>query len=289
MKKVLIVGEHSYVGCSFYQYAKDKFEIKLVSSRDGAWEKEDFHGYDSLLHCAGIAHISQKKSMRDQYFSVNRDLAFEVAKKAKAEGVCQFILLSSIIVYGSEKEIGKTYMIDQNTKAHPANFYGESKLQAEREITALEGDGFFSCIIRSPMVYGYGCKGNFPKLLKYANTLPFFPDIQNDRSMIHIENLCEFLSLAVNQQKRGLYLPQNSEYISTKRIFSEAAKIYGKKMSFIRCCNPLLRLLSRRISYINKVFGNKTYQHDIDEKEYNIVSFEESIKFSLMGGSTCDF
>jgi len=289
MKRVLIVGDHSYIGRSFFEYAKDRFEIKRVSSRDGAWKDEDFRGYDSLLHCAGIAHVSRKKTMRDLYFAVNRDLAAQVAKKAKAEGVRQFIFLSSMIVYGRDKQIGKTFAIDQSTQAHPADFYGESKLQAEQEIIALEEDHFFPCIIRSPMVYGRGCKGNFPKLLKCAKTLPVFPDLENDRSMIYIENLCEFLALAIEREKRGLYLPQNSEYVSTKGILSEAAKVCGKKISFIRCFNPLLRLFSGRISYINKVFGNKTYRHDTAEKEYNVVSFGQSIEQSLLGGSACDF
>src|SRR5699024_8837132 len=95
-----------------------------------------------VLHVAGIAHVSTDESMKDLYYEVNRDLTIELAQVAKQAGVQQFIFLSSIIIYGDSKE-GKV-VIDKYTKPNPNNFYGQSKLEAEKGIIPLESDDFKS-------------------------------------------------------------------------------------------------------------------------------------------------
>ena len=140
----------------------------------------------------------------DLYYRVNRDLAIEVAKKAKAEGVKQFVFMSSIIVYGDSSSNRR--VITRETVPTPSNDYGRSKLQAEQGITPLESDSFKVVILRSPMVYGKGSKGNYSKLAKLAKKLSIFPDIDNERSMIHIDNLCEFVRLMIDNVDRVLRL-----------------------------------------------------------------------------------
>ena len=105
---------------------------------------------------AGIAHIKETKENAELYYKVNRDLAIETAKKAKAQGVKQFVFLSTMSVYGME-----TGVITKETIPHPKNNYGKSKLQAEEKILSLSDEDFKVCIIRPPMVYGEGCKGNY--------------------------------------------------------------------------------------------------------------------------------
>lgn len=84
------------------------------------------------------------------------------------------------------------------------------------------------------MVYGPNCKGNFPKLKKLAQISPIFPDIENQRSMIYIDNLCEFFKQTIDQELSGVYYPQNKEYISTKEIIRILAEQQGKKMHFVK-------------------------------------------------------
>lgn len=127
--------------------------------------------------------------MEELYYKVNRDLTIDVAKKAKREGVKQFIFMSSIIVYGDSSHINKKRVINQNTIPIPSNFYGRSKLQAEQGITPLMDDKFKVVILRPPMIFGKGAKGNYPKLSKMACKLPLFPDVNNERSMLYIDNL----------------------------------------------------------------------------------------------------
>ena len=118
----------------------------------------------------------------------------DTARKAKEDGVSQFIFMSSIIVYGNEGQKG---IINQNTKENPADFYGRSKLMAEEGLKVLEDENFKVAVIRPPMIYGKDSKGNYPRLSKMAKKLPFFPYVANQRSMLHIDNLCELIYLII--------------------------------------------------------------------------------------------
>src|SRR5699024_7107423 len=102
MKKILITGKNSYIGTSFEKWVADepeKYQIHSISLRDESWKQHDFSQYDTVFHVAGIAHVSADPKLEEKYYQVNRDLAIETAKKAKQEGVKQFIFMSSIIVY----------------------------------------------------------------------------------------------------------------------------------------------------------------------------------------------
>ena len=267
MKKVLIIGTNSYIGKSFAAFAvnKDDFEITTVSSRDEAWLNADFAQYDSVLHCAGIAHIKQKSGMKSLYYEINCDLAVRVAKKAASDGVRQFIFLSSVAAIHHDD----------------GDLYGASKLKAEQELKKLADgeDGSESemklCIVRPPMVYGIGCKGNFPKLVKLARIFPIFPNYPNRRSMIYIDNLCEFLYRLIESKASGSFLPQNKEYVST----TELVKVINKRIITTKLFNPLIRRLAKkRGSIFEKLFGDLLCEYAGDESEYNIVEFDESVR-----------
>ena len=275
MKNVLIIGASSYIGKSFLQYACNKFNIQAISVRDNRWKEFDFSSYDTVLYCAGIAHVPQRKDMRKLYFDVNCNLTAQVAIHAKEAGVKQFIFLSSMSVYGNgQREISPETIPLTKTD----DFYGTSKLAAEEKLAALESNNFGICILRPPMVYGYGCKGNFPRLVRLAKRAPFFPDIQNKRSMIYINNLCEFICQTIIENKSGIFLPQNLEYVNTTQLVLLIAKNNGRKIHTTKLFNPLIKLLQNKIGLLDKLFGNLTYTKTGNETEYNIVSFENSVK-----------
>jgi len=277
MKRILVIGDDSYIGQSFEAFAKDKFEIKMASSRNDAWRSVDFAGYDSVLHCAGIAHVKQTKKMKPLYYEINCDLAVNVAEKAKKEQVRQFIFLSSMAVYGKANS-----EIDKNTlpKPNKKDFYGRSKLKAEQELQELVADDFKLCIVRPPMVYGSGCKGNFPRLVKLAKKTPIFPNYKNKRSMIYIENLCSFICGVIEDENDGVFLPQNQEYVNTTELVRCIAKCYGKRIATTKLFNPMIRL-SKRVSSFEKLFGDLCYSMQGNESEYAMVDFEESTKRSV--------
>ena len=278
MKNVLIIGENSYIGSSFAKYVDSHkpFTVNTVSAIDEAWRAYDFSTVDTILHCAGIAHMAQKKHMRKLYYDINCDLAVSVATHAKKAGVKQFAFLSTMAVYGKIHD-----KITLETPLNAKDFYGGSKRAAEEALLKLSSEDFKICIIRPPMVYGYGCKGNFPKLVKLGRSLPIFPNIKNERSMIYIDNLCEFLCQAIDKNKKGIHLPQNTEYVNTTKLVKTIAKLQGKKIRTTKIFNPLIGLLKHWIPQFDKLFSNLCYIKSGNEADYNVVGFEDSIKSSV--------
>ena len=276
MKKILITGKNSYIGNYFTESLKDypeAYKIDYISLRADAWKKEDLSTYDCVFHVAGLAHVRETEENKDQYYKINRDLAVDFASYCKDQGVAQFIFLSSMSVYGLEKG-----NISPATELKPNSHYGKSKLEAEKLLEEIETKDFKIAIVRPPMVYGKDTKGNYPRLSALAKKTPIFPRIDNKRSMIYIENLSEFIRLLIDDGARGVFLPQNSEYVNTSDMVGLIGEIYGRKILFTRLFNPIIRLLN--IGLINKVFGDLVYEKELSAypKDYNKVDFETSIK-----------
>ncbi len=283
MKNILITGKNSYIGTSLENWLMrepDKYKVDTVDMKDGLWKEKDFSVYDVVFHVAGIAHVLSDPKMEDLYYKVNRDLTIETAEKAKAEGVKQFIFMSSIIVYGDSSSSKR--IIDKNTVPKPSNFYGNSKLQAEEGIKDLESDDFKIVVLRPPMIYGKGSKGNYPRLANMAKKTPVFPDIDNERSMLHIDNLCEFIKVMIDYEESGLYFPQNKEYVKTSELVRTIAEVHGKRIWMISWMNWLIKLMFG-VGVVRKVFGNLVYEKsisDYDKANYRIRTFRESIKLT---------
>lgn len=285
MKKILITGAGSYIGTSFEKYMKqwpEKYSTDTVDMIDGSWRDKDFSGYDTVYHVAGIAHSDSGKISEERaklYYSVNTDLTIETAKKAKAEGVRQFIFMSSAIVYGDSAPIGKKNIITKDTPVNPANCYGDSKVKAEDGIRELEDENFKVVILRPPMIYGKGSKGNYPVMAKMAQKLPLFPYVDNCRSMLYIENLMEYVRLMVENEESGTFWPQNAEYSNTSELVKEIAKVHGKKVVLIKGFTWALKIMSHCTGIVNKAFGNLAYDQSMSKyaDNYQISSLVDSI------------
>ena len=295
MKKVLITGANSYIGTSFEKYAglhyKSELAVDTVDMVDGRWREKSFatadsetgetEPYDCVFHVAGIAHADVghvTPEVKQKYYAVNTDLAIETARKAKADGVGQFILMSSMIVYGRQEHI------DRTTKPHPSNFYGDSKWKADKGVRKLRNNDFTVTVLRAPMIYGAGSKGNYPILSRLAKRVPAFPDYKNRRSMLYIENLCEFLAQVMIGCRGGVFFPQNGEYSSTSEIVREIATTAKKRVIMTKLLNPavdIAKALPGRIGGMaNKAFGDNWYEAGLSVYkgiDYQKISFEESI------------
>lgn len=285
MKKVLITGANSYIGTSFENYVMQchDYQIDTVDMIDGKWRDKSFSEYDSVFHVAGIAHSDTGKVSEERkqfYYQINTDLTIETAEKAKADGVGQFIYMSSAIVYGDSAPIGKLKRITRDTPVAPANFYGDSKVQAENGLLKLADESFHVVILRPPMIYGKGSKGNYPQLSKFAQKLPLFPYIKNERSMLYIGNLTEFVKLMIDNNESGIFYPQNAEYVATSEMVQVIAQAHGKKTRLVKGTTVPLKAMSHVTGLVNKAFGNLSYDMSMSEykENYRKFSFEESIR-----------
>lgn len=278
MKRILITGSGSYIGTLFENWVSqwpEKYQVDTIDMRGNEWKGKPFSTYDVIYHIAAIVHIKENDTQK--YFSVNRDLAVEVAKKAKVEGVKQFIFLSTMGVYGIE-----TGFIDENTMPNPKTPYAQSKLEAEGLLSELADDTFKVTTLRPPIVYGKDCRGNYPRLAGMALKVPVFPKIKNERSMIFIDNLSEFVRLVIDKELRGLFFPQNKEYVNTTELVQLIAKVHGKELKTTGAFNPLVSFGIKISEIFGKVFGSFTYDMQMsggpEELEYETCSFEESIE-----------
>lgn len=282
MKKILITGAGSYIGTKvqhWLEQSPDMFEVEAIDTIDNHWKQADFSKYDVVYNVAGIAHVKAAKGEGPLYYAINKDMVIEIAKAAKAAGVKQFIHMSSMIVYKEVKTLeGK--QIHKDTEPAPNGFYGDSKLQGELGIQALADDSFKVCIMRPPMIYGPGCRGNFPRLVWLATKTPIFPAWHNKRSMLYIDNLCEFVKQLIINEVDGVVYPQNAEYADTVEIIRYYSKANGKKVWITKLFNPLIWLLGDHVRALGKMFSNSTYDMEMSKYpfDYHVVSLEDSFK-----------
>lgn len=271
MKKILITGANSYIGTSFEKYMAqwpEKYQVDTVDMIDGTWREKDFSGYDTVFHVAGIAHQKETQENAELYYKINRDLAFDTAVKAKTDGVKQFIFLSSMSVYGLE-----TGVITKETVPTPKSNYGKSKLQAEELLNGLADETFKVAILRPPMVYGKGCKGNYQILRKFALKFKVFPTLMNHRSMIYIDNLSAYIEKLIIADGYGLFFPQNPATICSKDLVKAICQVNGVKL--LVC--PLFNIVKMvPISQVKKVFGDLLYD-EIDEWSSQGISFADTV------------
>jgi len=209
-------------------------------------------------------------------------LAIEVAEKAKEEGVKQFIFMSSMIVYSGCKEKVITAEIQPN----PLNFYGDSKWQADQKVRELSDDFFKVVVLRPPMIYGKYSKGNYPKLAKLAKKLPVFPIVKNKRSMLHIDNLCQFVKLMIDNEEDGVFFPQNGEYTNTSDMVQMIAEVTGHKIVMIPGTSLAIKILEKVPGKVGvlatKAFGDLAYSMEMSEYpiDYRVSSLKQSIRLT---------
>ena len=282
MKRVLITGAGSYIGTNIENWLNrfpSKYQVASIGTINNEWKKTDFSSFDVVIDVAGIAHIKITEDLRDLFYSINRDMTIDICQTARESGVKQFIFLSSMNVYGDDCGI----VTDKNNE-NPSSFYGDSKLQADKVIQSMNDDSFAVCSVRPPAIYGKGCKGNYPLLVKYGQKLPVFPDYPQRKSLIFIDNLCEFIRLLIDNNSKWIFCPQNIEYASTSVMVNAIAKYSGHKIWLTTLLNPFVWLGIKLIRFVQRAFDDDAYDlslsNDFDGK-YNVVSFEESIKRSV--------
>ncbi|MEF9878286.1 MAG: NAD-dependent epimerase/dehydratase family protein [Clostridia bacterium] len=277
MLRVLITGADSYIGTRLNEYLSAFLGAYEVAEMDlrGAWSAESFRGFDAVIHVAGIAHMRENADNRALYSAVNRDLALQAARAAKEQGVRQFVFFSSMSVYGL-----CSGRITAQTMPKPNTCYGISKWEAEQALTALADESFCVAVLRPPMIYGRGCKGNYPRLSKLIGKLPLWPCVENERSMLYIGCLCAFMHRLLQSGRGGLFFPQNKEYVSTNELAKQIARAHGKRLWQFKGLGRLISALCERVPTLAKLFGTLTYDQSMSSafEDEPQPSFEQTIQ-----------
>lgn len=182
-----------------------------------------------MVHCAALAH-QMKGAPEEEYFKVNCDLTVELANAAKSKGVKHFIFISTAHVFGDSGTLNHVQKLRPDSPCFPKDGYGKSKLAAENALFEIQNEDFRVSVIRPPMVYGEGAKGNLVKLAQLIQKVPVLPFgyAKNRRSLIYVGNLTHFIHKVIENSSGGIFLPQDELPLSISEISRLIAKVMNK-------------------------------------------------------------
>lgn len=284
---VLIIGKNSYIGNHIddwlTQFGHNTEQLDVLTD---TWQSFDYSSFDVLVHVAGIVHQPQCTDW-NLYKKVNTDMPFEIAQKAKAQGVRQFVYFSTMGVYKVSKELFPS-IVDENTQLleDGNSMYGKSKLLAERKLNTLHDDTFNVSIVRPPSVYGKDCKGGYISgFTKIAKMMPIIPRAYENvrQSFIYIDNLSECVRIIIENKLTGVFCPQDDETPNANRLLSVIRYSLGKKYYSSKILGFFLKAFCF-ISLVKKAYGGIEYDRSLSNIpgfDYIIVPFEEGIKRTI--------
>lgn len=240
--RVVVTGAGGFVGARFMEMNGNRFELVPVSLRTAGIEGLDLSGVDSIVHLAGKAHEMQP--IDDQvYYDVNYTLTKKLAEEARRQKVPHFVYASSVKVWGDETP----GPLNEQSPCTPTDAYGKSKLQAEELLRHMSAVSFKVAVVRPPLVYGPGVKGNMIRLLQLADKnypLPF-GNIRNQRSMVYLDNLVELINTILDQQATGVFIAGDEQPVSTEALVRSIRRSLGKPENMLSLPVPLRILLQK--------------------------------------------
>ena len=276
-KKILITGKDGYIATHLQHFLETKnYHVEIIDLLDKNWKSVDFSYFDVLIHTSALVHENEKNHTLDEYIAANTTLTEEVAQKAKQEGVNHFIFFSSQSIYGPKRKIVK------KTKPHPKTKYGESKLLAEQKLSVLQSDNFKVLTLRCPMIYGKGCKGNYNKLRDFSLKHLRTTHTNNQKSLLHILNLCLFVEHAISINLEGIYCPQDKEYHSTPKLMSAIGRVNNTKVKKSLLFTIAISASKLVSSKSRKAFGTSKISFELskfpDDYDYHLYSNYDAIR-----------
>ena len=280
-KKILVTGKNGSLSTAAADYLrkKNEYAVEQIGLRGNDWQLNDFLGVHSVVHIAGVTPQNAKST--EDYYQINSELTKELAEKCKADGVKQFVYISSMAIYGIEQsmDISKG-TVTKDTMPAPNTDYGKSKLMAENYITSLEDIDFHIAIIRVPSIYGRG-KTEYIEQYKYlADKLSVIPRAFENRykSAICVDNLCELIYLTIHEQASGVICPDDGlisavDFCSAIYPNKKKSKLLGK----------LIEVFLKNNSRILDYYGAVCYSTDLTDAfdgRYRVKTLEEAIRLS---------
>lgn len=220
--------------------------VELGDVANGAFDRCIFNGVDTLVHCAARVHVMNEPAMDPlaSFRAVNVGGTLALAKQAASEGVKRFIFISTIKVNGEATVSGESFHADDLPA--PEDAYGLSKLEAEQGLKRLAAEtGMEVVIIRPPLVYGRGVRGNFGSMIKLVEKeipLPFGA-IHNKRSLVGIDNLVDLIVRCIDHPAAAnqVFLAGDGQDLSTPELVRSLAMAMGKRTCLISLPTGVLK------------------------------------------------
>lgn len=281
---ICIVGKDSYIGNHIDDWlTKHSHKVYQLDVLNKDWKSFDYSGYDVVIQVAGIVHRPECVDA-GVYKRVNTDMPVEIARLFKKGALSPktFVFLSTMAVYGVSKRLQKN-MVNADTPTEPSGLYGKSKKAAEDELLKLQDNTFNVVIIRPPNVYGSGCKGGYiPGFVRVVKKLPIIPAAYTEikQSMLYIDNLCELIRLLIEDNRRGIFMPQDEKSVSAIEIIQAISIGIGKSTKTSKILGVAARLLCF-MPIIKKAYGGIEYSEELSDirgLNYRIVPFVEAMK-----------
>jgi nucleoside-diphosphate-sugar epimerase len=326
MKKILVTGASGFIGQSLCEtlsksnrsvrgavrylnsFLSNNTDIEYVSVEDitlkTSW-KDTLIGIDCIIHCAGRAHVMHeaKTDALKIYRAVNVDSTKKLAEQAAEAGVKRLIFLSSVKVNGevtdnwhSDTVLNnqKKYIFTHTDIPNPQDPYAISKLEAEEVLWRIsQKTDLEVTVVRLPLVYGNGAKGNLERLIKLLQSSIPLPlgAIQNQRSMIGIDNLINLLICCIDHPDAAgkIFLASDCEDLSTPDLINYIASSMGYKVRLFPFPVFLLKFLFSILGKkkeINRLVGSLKIDSSYTQEVLNWkppISVAEGIKRMVQG------
>jgi len=302
MKRILLTGSTGFIGCRLLKLLESsKCEIRLLSRQPhsdyetivcdlGKKQVPDsaLVSIDTVFHLAGYAHdLRDATSVENRYQAINVEATVQLAKLAAQHGVKYFIFVSSVKAGGSA--IACRCMTEEN-QGEPEEIYGRTKREAELKLLEIgRQSDIHITIVRPSLVYGPGVKGNLRMMLSGIEKgwFPPLPEVENRRSMIHVDDLVRALLLVAEDERANgeIFIATDGLPHSSREIYKAICQAVGKTVpgwSVPKFLFDWLSLLSPRIRYkVDKLLGDEYYSSEKLEgmdfrAEKNLRDFDKS-------------
>ena len=245
---------------------------------------EALTGAKVVVHLAARNHVLREtaKDPLLEYRRVNVEGTRNVVRAARKQGAALFVHLSSIKAMGE----GIGGILDEKAPCRPSTPYGISKLESEEVVRAeADGTGMTVMILRLPMVYGPGNKGNLQRMIRWAENGYPFPIFhpENLRSMIYVENVVAgIMSLLKASPAAGTtYILKDREDYSTTMVYSAICNALGKKPRYLPLPSLAVRMGGSLSEDFRKITGSFRVSSAKFEKDLHFTppfTLEEGIE-----------
>jgi UDP-glucose 4-epimerase len=282
---ILVTGSSGYIGSRFIQNYSTDYSFEFFSLQTSSLESINFSKIDAIVHCAALVHQKNSYSQKE-YDTINADYPYQLAKKAKENGVRHFLFISTVAVYQESP------LINETSPCSPTTPYGLSKLKAEKLLQSLSDENFVVSILRSPMVYGPDAPGNIAALSKLVRMLPILPfgGIKNSRTFVGINNLIALIDALLKKRLNGVFLAADDASLSTTHLIRLIAAALNKKVYLIKLLFFETLLKNIKPSLYNKLYGNLVVDNADTKKQldfYNPYTTEEGIMTMFRNEYVC--